>query len=149
MLQTRTRHMHHSEIHATKVAPIDKPCPNRDQTRIHPRVHTDQKSRRRGDPPAPASTPRHNSAGSQGIRGGMLVSGGRAVVSGTQYGWPEVPAERRILSEAASERFRHRQRAVKGDLSRKYKGHRLSRDIITLTLVCNHCCVGPSPPQGL
>ena len=46
MHPTRTPHMHHSTTHAAKFAPIDQHGPDRGQSRNHPRVHTDRKSRR-------------------------------------------------------------------------------------------------------
>ena len=70
--QTRTPRMQHSTGGATngqarwRQWKSNKNGPERGQSRNRPRVHTDRKSRRRGNPPAPASTPRHHGSGAPG-----------------------------------------------------------------------------------
>ena len=64
MYQTRTPRTQHPTAHATKVAPTDKEstAPTQESTR---------ESRRRGNTPAPASAPRHRSAGAQRYKEGL------------------------------------------------------------------------------
>ena len=80
--QTRTPRMQHSTGGATngqarwRQWKSNKNGPERGQSRNRPRVRTDRKLRRRGNPPAPASKSRNHGTGAQGRMGALWSPGG-------------------------------------------------------------------------